>query len=126
MGSLLGGQYLQVRVAPGKHTFVAFSERLSVLNATVEAGKHYAVEFDVGIGAFQAHIKLVPVNLNMEANKVEGWRRKLIPVGVGTGVLQQPSVAPRIAAGFDYLRTIEDQWAIDGVASRYLVESDGR
>lgn len=125
-GSLRGGQYMQLRVAPGKHTFVAFSERLSVLNATVEAGKEYAVEFDVGMGWNQAHIKLLPVNVNAEAGKVDGWKAKLALVGVSQDVMQQPRVAPRIAAGLEHLKAIEDKWASEEAASRELKESDGR
>ena len=126
VGSLLGKQYLQLRVAPGEHTFVAFSERLSVLNATVEAGKEYAVEFDVGMGWNQAHIKLLPVDLNAEGGKVDGWKAELAPVGVSVEALGKPEVAPRIARGFDYLKSIEGQWAAEGAASRDLMAGDGR
>lgn len=125
-GSLRGGQYLQIRVAPGSHTFVALSERLSVLNATVEVGKEYAVEFDVGMGWNQAHVKLLPVNLGADAVKVDGWKRKAIPVGVSTEILQDPRVAPRLQAGFDYLKSIEAKWSAEDAASRALVASDGR
>ena len=125
-GSLRGGQYMQLRVAPGKHTFVAFSERLSVLNATVEAGKEYAVEFDVGMGWNQAHIKLLPVTLSAEAAKVDGWKAKLARVGVNNDALQQPRVAPRLAAGLDHLKAIEGKWASEEAASRELKGSDGR
>ncbi len=125
-GSLRGGQYMQLRVAPGKHTFVAFSERLSVLNATVEAGKEYAVEFDVGMGWNQAHIKLLPMNLAAESGKVDGWKAKLARVGVSHDAMQQPRVAPRIAAGLAHLTSIEDRWASEEAASRELKGSDGR
>lgn len=126
VGSLLGGQYMQIRVAPGTHTFVGFSERLSVLNATVEAGKEYAVELDVGMGMNQAHIKLLPMNLGIEAGKVDGWKSKLALVGVNADALQQPRVAPRLAAGLDYLKSIEQNWASEEAASRALVAGDGR
>ncbi len=126
VGSLYGNQYQQVRVAPGKHTFVGLSERLSVLNATVEAGKEYAVEFDVGMGWNQAHIKLLPVDLNTEAAKVDGWKAKLAPVGVNAAVLETPAVAPRLAAGVEYLKSIESKWGTEEAESRTLAESAGR
>lgn len=120
VGSLLGSQSFQVRVAPGNQTFVGFSERLSVLKATVEAGKEYAVELDVGMGWNQAHIKLLPLNLGMESAKVAEWKRTLTLVGTNPAVLETSVVAPRITAGYEYLQSIKAQWAAEDAASRTL------
>ena len=60
VGGLSGGQYFQVKLPAGKHTFSSLSERYSILEANLEAGKTYDVELYVGMGWNQAHIKLLP------------------------------------------------------------------
>src|SRR5690606_28181759 len=63
IGSTKGNTYFQVKLAPGKHTFVAISEQYSLLEADLEAGKEYAVDLSVVMGWNQAHIKLLPIDL---------------------------------------------------------------
>lgn len=116
--SLYGGQYVQLRVAPGSHRFVGFSERLSVLEMSVKAGQEYAVEFDVGMGWNQAHIKLLPVNTTAEASKIAGWKQTLSLVGVDQDVLASDKVAPRVAAGFSHLQQNREKWLSEEAVRR--------
>ena len=64
--------------------------------------------------------------MSADAAKVDGWKAKLARVGVNQDALQQPRVAPRIAAGLAHLKSIEDKWASEEAASRELKASDGR
>ena len=116
--SLYGGQYVQLRVAPGSHRFVGFSERLSVLEMSVEAGKEYAVEFDVGMGWNQAHIKLLPVDTTAQASKIDGWKQTLALVGVDQAALASEKAAPRVAAGFSYLQQNQQKWLSEEAVRR--------
>ncbi len=59
LGSLTGNSYFQVRLPPGSHTFVARSERFSIVRADLEAGKHYAIDQSVGMGWNQPYVRLI-------------------------------------------------------------------
>ena len=75
VGSTTSGTYFQVRVNPGKHIFLALSERYSVLEANVEAGKEYIVELDVDMGWNQAHVQLLPVDTKTSAKSIKKWKK---------------------------------------------------
>lgn len=116
--SLYGGQYVQLRVAPGSHRFVGLSERLSALEMSVEAGKEYAVELDVGMGWNQAHIKLLPVDTRARASKIDDWKQTLSLVGVDQDALTSEKIAPRIVAGFSYLQQNQERWLSEEAVRR--------
>ena len=124
--SLYGGQYVQLRVAPGSHRYVGFSERLSVLELNVEAGKEYAVEFDVGMGWNQAHIKLLPLDTVKQATKIDGWKQNLSLVGVDREALANEKSALRVAAGFSYLKENQEKWLSEEAVRRSNTDNGKR
>lgn len=105
VGSTKAGTYFQVRVTPGKHTFVSLSERYSVLEATVEAGKEYVVEFDVDMGWNQAHVQILPIDPVKEAKSIAKWQAKAKLMEVDRTVLEQPEFKQRVDMAREYLTT---------------------
>ena len=76
LGNLSGKNYLQVRMKPGKHIFWGKSERFSIVQAEVEAGKQYFVLFEVGMGMYLANIKLSPVKSTLPEKTLQKWLRR--------------------------------------------------
>lgn len=107
VGSTTGGNYFSVKLKPGHHIFLSRSERYSVLDANLEAGKEYAVELSVGMGWNQAHIKLLPIDLNDSAasRKVDSWKSKLKSQQMDQDQLSSDVLAGRIQRGHEYLET---------------------
>jgi hypothetical protein len=73
LGTLKGQTYFQVKVKPGKHIFFGKAEHYSVLEAEVEAGKNYYVEFNTRIGWNYAHIQLLPVKRETDDKTLQDW-----------------------------------------------------
>lgn len=125
VGSTTSGTYFQVRVKPGKHTFVALSERYSVLEANVEAGKEYVVEFDVDMGWNQAHVQLLPIDANESAKTIEKWHSKAKLMEVDPEVLQQDAFKQRLEMGKNYLKSQYRKIEKGELATRELLGSHG-
>ncbi len=110
VGSTKGGAYFSVKLKPGHYDFLARSERYAILSADLEAGKEYAAELTVGMGWNQAHIKLLPIDLNSDAGRsqVTGWKASLSSTVVDPAVVASKPIAKRIDTGSKYLsnRTI--------------------
>ena len=106
IGSTKGDQYFQVRVAPGKHTFVALSERYSVIDAEVEAGKEYNVEFDVDMGWNQAHVQMLPLEPKKSKKSIAKWQKKAELVAVDKTVIESEEFSERVEMAREYLKKI--------------------
>lgn len=103
LGSTTSGTYFQIRVNPGKHTFLARSERYSVLEANVEAGKEYIVEFDVDMGWNQAHVQILPINTKKSAKTIKKWQGKAKLMTVDMDIIKQDEFQQRIKLAEAYL-----------------------
>ncbi len=105
IGSTKGGSFFTVKLKPGHHVFISRSERYSVLDAELEAGKEYAIELDVGMGWNQAHIKLLPIDLNTDkgSRQTKDWKENLKATMVNQKIVKDDAIAKRIEMGFDYL-----------------------
>ncbi|KIO35898.1 hypothetical protein DB48_14520 [Shewanella sp. cp20] len=103
VGSTKAGTYFQVRVTPGKHTFVSLSERYSVLEAEVEAGKEYVVEYDVDMGWNQAHVQILPIDPVKSAKTIKKWQAKAKLMVVDEAVVNQSEFAQRVEMAREYL-----------------------
>lgn len=125
VGSVKGGNYFDIRVAPGKHVYIGKSEHYAVLKADVAAGKHYYVEFEVDMGWNQAHVKIVPLELKKDSAKINGIK-KLTATTVDAAVLESASVKPRIERGNDYLKDARQKIADDKLPLRELSSDQGR
>jgi hypothetical protein len=125
IGSTTGGHYFSVKLKASEHTFLARSERYSVLKSTLEANKSYGVEMDINMGWNQAHIKLLPINLNAQ-NGVSTWVSKLKYDSINTETLALPAVKQRISAGHKYLVGIKDKVGKDVIESRDLPAEFGK
>jgi hypothetical protein len=123
VGSTLGGTYFQVRVQPGKHTFVSLSERYSVLEAQVEAGKEYIVEFDVDMGWNQAHVQLLPIDANKEAKTIKKWQAKAKLMTVDGDVVAQDEFKQRTDKAIEYLGKQFHKIDAGELKARYLDNS---
>jgi hypothetical protein len=73
LGTLKGQTYFQIKVKPGKHFFIGKSEKFSVVEAEVAAGKKYYIEFKAKMGWFLAAIELLPVKKETEAKTLQKW-----------------------------------------------------
>ncbi len=105
VGSTRAGTYFQVRVKPGQHTFVSLSERYSVLEADVEAGKEYIVEFDVDMGWNQAHVQILPIDPVKSAKTIKKWQAKAKLMEVDETVLNQDEFKQGVDLAREYLTT---------------------
>ncbi|WP_298773773.1 hypothetical protein [uncultured Shewanella sp.] len=120
IGSTTSGTYFQVRVTPGKHTFLSFSERYSVLEANVEAGKEYIVEFDVDMGWNQAHVQLLPIDPKKSEKTIKKWQKKAKLMAVDLDVINQDAFKQRVEAAQEYLATPYEQIKNGKLATRIL------
>jgi len=125
IGSTMGGHYFSVKLKAGKHDFLARSERYSILKSTLEANKSYAVEMDINMGWNQAHIKLLPINLNKD-NEASTWKSKLKYDSLNTETLELPAVKQRILEGHEYLSDIKNKVEKGEVKSRELPVEFGK
>ncbi|HEX2953382.1 MAG TPA: hypothetical protein VHR47_05295, partial [Bacillota bacterium] len=73
LGTLRGNTYFRVSVKPGKHIFVAKSEKYSVVEADVEAGKEYYIQLKAKVGMFLAGVQMMPVNKVTKDIELQGW-----------------------------------------------------
>ncbi|WP_394392637.1 hypothetical protein [Shewanella woodyi] len=103
VGSTRSGTYFQVRVKPGKHTFVALSERYSVLEANVEAGKEYLAEFDVDMGWNQAHVQILPIDPLKEVKIIKRWKAEARLMTLDSDVINQAEFKQRADQAREYL-----------------------
>jgi hypothetical protein len=124
--SLKGGEYIQLQLPPGHHTFIGKAERYSILDVEVQAGKQYFAELDVGMGWNQAHIKLLPMDANVKDATRTGWLANLSARAVDTAALKKPVVAPRLAEARTLVSSIEGKVAADQLEKRSLTAAMGR
>lgn len=124
IGSTTGGNYFSVKLKAGEHTFFTLSERYSLLKSTLDANKSYAVELDVGMGWNQAHIKLLPINLNKK-NKIKKWEAKLKHEVLNTEAMSLLGVKTRIELGNDYLTETKEKVDKKEISSRDLPANFG-
>ena len=122
VGSTKGGEYFQVRVKPGKHTFIALSERYSVLEADVQAGKEYVVEFDVDMGWNQAHVQLLPTDVKAQAKNIAKWQNKAVLMALDTAETAKPEFAQRAEQAMTFLKTQFEKVKAGELNSRKLNE----
>ncbi|PMG93284.1 hypothetical protein [Vibrio breoganii] len=125
IGSTTGGSYFSVQLKPGEYNFISRSERFSVLKANIEANKEYAIELDVGMGWNQAHIKLLPINLNA-SNTVSLWKKSLVHTEVDTDVLNNKAVKHRIEQGEEYIEEFVEKIKNGELPSRDLPADFGK
>jgi len=128
IGSTKGGSYFSVKLKPGHHVFISRSERYAVLDAELEADKEYAVELDVGMGWNQAHIKLLPINLNTDkgSRQAKDWKESLKATLVNQEVVESDAIAKRIEMGFDYLDDERKAIANNDAPKRILPATFGK
>lgn len=125
-GALKGGEYIQWRLPPGKHTFIAKAERYSILEVDVQAGKQYFAQLDVGMGWNQAHIKLMPVDANGKDAAKSTSLANLKGVEVDAAVLQKPEVAPRVAGARAIVQDVGAKEAAGQLEKRELTSAMGK
>lgn len=128
IGSTKGETYFSAKLKPGHHVFVAKSERYSVLDAELVANKEYAVELDVGIGWQQAHIKLLPIDLNTDAGitKIKYWKVEMKSKIIDPKTSESGALAPRIKAGLAYLAKERSPATVADEPKRFLPAEFGR
>lgn len=73
LGTLRGHTYFKVKVKPGKHLFITKSEKFSVVEADVEAGKEYYIQFKTKVGMYLANTQLLPVKKETKADTLRKW-----------------------------------------------------
>jgi hypothetical protein len=66
LGEALPSSHFAVRVTPGEHLFVAWSEGTPALRATLEGGKFYYVEIGIVPGVWSARARLFAVGPGRE------------------------------------------------------------
>lgn len=69
LGKFSHGNYLVYECEPGKHLFWAKSENISYIEAELEAGKVYIIDFEAQMGAIKTGVKLVPFDNNPSSYK---------------------------------------------------------
>lgn len=82
VGELTPRNYIQYKVEPGTHLFLAKSENWSYLRANLSAGKHYIVTAAVYPGGNSARIELepaLPYEKKVSKTDVDGWLLGLTP-----------------------------------------------
>ncbi len=60
LGQALAGSYYAVEMDPGEHRLYAWSESVTAMHATLEAGRVYYVLVEPRMGAFVARVALTP------------------------------------------------------------------
>ncbi len=103
LGSTRGGSYFSVKLKPGHHVFIALSERYSIVEAELAAGKEYAIQLGVGMGWNQAHIKLLPIDLRSNQDLVKKWKESLKSTVVNQDTVESDPIAKRIEMGLSYM-----------------------
>lgn len=103
VGSLKGGEYFQVKLKAGQHSFISKAETYSVLNTELEANKSYAIELRVGMGWNMARAKLVPVDLNKRSNDITKWQQSFVKKKLNQSIVSDEVMSGRIADGKKYL-----------------------
>jgi hypothetical protein len=73
LGSLRGHIFFQIKVKPGKHYFIAKSEKLSVVEADVEAGKSYYIQLKTGTNSYYSSIQLLPIKKDIDDKTLQNW-----------------------------------------------------
>ncbi|MEE4241223.1 MAG: hypothetical protein V2I36_07140 [Desulfopila sp.] len=125
LGNLRGETYFQVKLLPGKYSFVAKSEHYAVLEAEVEAGKNYYVQVAANMGWSQAHIKLLPVNEETGQDVVEQWLSNSKKMQLDLESLDE-LVNKRLALAQPKIQEALSRVQKNQAESRYLKVSDGR
>ncbi len=124
VGSLKGGTFFEVRVTPGKHTFISKSERYSVLNADLVAGKRYFVEFAVGLGQTEPHVMLLPFNARHYKGRLERLMKPLSRTSVNKTAFEAEPAMLRIARGNEMLADVRKRIERGELPSRQLESND--
>lgn len=93
LGECWGQTYFAVRMPPGEHLFIAWSEGTPALKALLEPGKIYYVEVSMTMGAWQARSRLFALGPQRE-----GWPD--LPRWLATSTM----LIPNEAAGQVYLQ----------------------
>lgn len=126
VASTKAGEYFQLKVKPGKHKYIALSERYAVLDANVEAGKEYFVEFDVDMGWNQAHVQILPMDAVKDQKTLAKWQSKAKLKVVNLETVNSPEFAARVEMAKAYL-TPKFQAASTGeLAQRELKPENGK
>jgi len=120
VGSTKGSTYFQVRVNPGEHTFLAFSERYSALKANVEAGREYFAEVDIDMGWNQAHIQIIPMSTTEDAKQIAKWRSNAKLIALDPTVLASDEFSQRIELALDLVNEKIEQVKMGKINSRKL------
>lgn len=98
LGECWGETYFPVKVPPGQHTFISWSEGTPALQASVDAGKVYYVEVGVTIGAWAARARLFGVGPQRESwGELPEW------------LARSKMLLPNEAAGQAHFATIPDR-----------------
>lgn len=76
IGNLRGEQWFQYPCEPGRHHFIGRAQKVSVIEATLAAGRTYDLVLDVGLGVWKADVVLQPLARDdKRRKKLERWER---------------------------------------------------
>jgi hypothetical protein len=91
IGRFNSKNYMRYECAPGEHLFWAYSENKDFVTADLEAGKIYFIDADPEMGAFQAQVRLLPVDPNdtKKMEKIEKIINERMPRSMSPGELEQ-------------------------------------
>ena len=126
VASTKAGEYFQLKVKPGKHKYIALSERYAVLDANVEAGKEYFVEFDVDMGWNQAHVQIIPMDATKDQKTLAKWQSKAKLKVVDQTVVNSPEFVARVEKAKAYLTPKFKAAAAGELAQRELKPENGK
>lgn len=126
--STKGGTYVSLKLKPGHYTFFALSEQYAILDADLEANKEYASTMLVAPGWMQAHIRLMPVDLNSDegSRQVKGYKERLKEIAPDKKIIESEPIAKRVQLGYDFLKNKRMEIENDKAPKRDLPADFGK
>jgi hypothetical protein len=97
VGILEPGSYIQVRLPPGEHVFLARAENWSYVHADLEAGRQYFILAKVFPGIWKARVAYDPIRRDdpQTDKEIAQWLSGLKSIGV-IDAKREAYIAPRI------------------------------
>lgn len=114
LGESWGWTYFAVKVPPGEHTFVSWTEGTPALKATLAPGKVYYVEVGATMGAWSARMRLFAIGPQRKQ-----WAE--LPEWLGKATM----LVPNEPAGQAYLQSRDDTMEVVGKGLKNYSEYEG-
>lgn len=124
-GSLKGGDYFQISVKPGKHTFISKFAHYSIVEADVEAGKEYFIKLHFGLGWDKAHFKMSPLDIRDDTT-INNWKTSLTFKKLDESEIKKREILPRLNWGKEFFSQVTEDLASGKLKKRKLVQDYGR